>query len=427
MGRERLTPVPSPTGERFVGDRRALYRALVTSAQPEHHREQILDPALASLEGDELATELMARLEALLTVDVISVMVLEASGRYLIAHVSRGLDESGRRGFRVPVGSGLSGKVVQRREALVADEIDADMIIDPLLLRRGVRSMMGVPMIAHGRVTGALIVGSVEPRSFSEIEIGLLQLAGDRVGAELAAAQQRSESWATTVLQRSLLPSRLPELDGLEFAERFVPGGLELVGGDWYDAFELPSGKVGIVIGDVIGRGLQAAVVMGRLRSVLRAYALIGKDPASTLDLVDEKFAHFEPGQMATIGFAVVDRDLEHVVIATAGHPPPLLVEPGDEAQFVAMPAGPPIGAGLDVARQSVEFALRPGATLMLYTDGLFERRRQPFTESLERLRRTLHEGPVEAALGDVMESMITGDHLDDDTAVLALRHLPNG
>lgn len=388
--------------------------------------ERITDPGLAHLVGDDLVAELMKRVEELLQVDTVSVLVVDQYGRNLVASASRGFEEEVRQGLRIAIGAGFSGRVAQLAQPLATEEVDP-ATAHPLVVRRGIRALLGVPMIAGGRLMGVLTVGSYSRRAFTEVETGLLQLAGDRIGSELASSERRSESWTTRVLQRSLLPSRLPTVDGLEFAERFVPGGIELVGGDWYDAFELPSGRIGIVMGDVAGRGLNAAVVMGRLRSVLRAYAFVSDGPATTLDLVDAKFAHFEPTEMATISFAVIEPALDRVRIASAGHPPPLLVEPDTDARFLTVPPGPPIGTRLGQARTEAEIDLPPGATLMTYTDGLFERRHEPYDESLERLRASLRAGPVEAAVTAVMEAMIGPDGIDDDTAVLAIRRLPAG
>jgi len=387
--------------------------------------DRIIDPTLAELDGDDLVAELMSRVQALLDVETVSLLLVDSSRRYLVAQAARGLEEEVRQGFRVPIGAGFSGRVAQLGHPVAIEEIDSASVSSPLVLRRGIRSLLGVPLTSAGHTVGVLTVGSRRPRAFTEIETNLLQLTGDRIAAELAAAESRNASWALRVLQRSLMPNRLPAVSGLEFAERFVPGGLSLVGGDWYDAFELPSGRIGIVIGDVVGSGLHAAVVMGRLRSVLRSYAFIGDDPGSTLDQVDAKFSHFEPGEMATIGFAVVEPDLSRIVVATAGHPPPLIVGPDGAAEFVPVPPGPPIGARLGLKRETVSIDLPPGTTFMTYTDGLFERRHEPIDESLERLRGSLRAGPVEAAVSSVIEIMIGPDGLEDDTAVLALRRLP--
>src|SRR5213076_2919679 len=138
------------------------------------------------------------------------------------------------------------------------------------------------------------------PRAFTGDDMDLLQLAADRAALAVQALTAKLDRAATRTLQLSLLPSALPAVGGLEMAARYVPGTGK-VGGDWYDVFPLPSGGVCAVIGDVAGTGLQAAVIMGRIRSALRAYALEAADPADVLDRLDRKMRHFEPDAMATV------------------------------------------------------------------------------------------------------------------------------
>ena len=156
---------------------------------------------------------------------------------------------------------------------------------------------------------GVLHVGSFAPRSFGEYEIGLLQLAADRLALATQAQISHAERAAATALQRSLLPSRLPVVPEFDFAARYVPSAELGVGGDWYDVFALPGDRVGIVIGDVSGHGLSSAVIMGRLRSALRAYALDNDSPGVVLDKLDRKANHFEAGVMATVAYGIIDLD----------------------------------------------------------------------------------------------------------------------
>jgi serine phosphatase RsbU (regulator of sigma subunit) len=372
--------------------------------------------------GAEWIDELFERVEEVLGVDTISLLLVDSSGEHLVAHATHGLEEEVRQGFRLNIGAGFSGRIAQTGRPASVESIDPTMVANPLVIRKGIRSMMGVPLTSAARTIGVLHVGSRVQRAFTDVDMGFLQLVADRMADELVAEQERHDVWAATMLQRSLLPAKLPAIEGLEFAERFVPGGHAVLGGDWYDAFALPSGRIGVVIGDVAGHGLRAAVVMGRLRSVLRSYAFIGRDPATTLDQVDAKFTFFEPGEMATILFAVIEPEHDAFTVATAGHPPPLLALDGEPARFVEVPPAPPVGARVGGRRRSLEVPLPLGATLMMFTDGLFERRTEPFRASLERLRCSLRSGPVDDAINGVMEEMIGTSIVDDDTAVLAVR-----
>ncbi|MFC7484770.1 PP2C family protein-serine/threonine phosphatase [Luedemannella flava] len=183
-------------------------------------------------------------------------------------------------------------------------------------------------------------------------------------------------------LQRSLLPARHLAMTGLEVAARYVPGAREGVGGDWYDLFALPSGHVGVVIGDVAGHGLRAAVVMGRIRSALRAYALESNDPADVLYRLDRKIGVFEPGAMATAVYAVIEPDLSALRLSLAGHPPPILAVPGTPARVLDLAPDLPLGVRMHAPRRSTELPLCTGELMLFYTDGLIERRSQPLGEA---------------------------------------------
>ena len=211
-------------------------------------------------------------------------------------------------------------------------------------------------------------------------------------------------------------------MDGLEFASRFVPAEDFGVGGDWFDAFELPDGRVGIAIGDVAGSGLRAAVVMGRMRSVLRAYAIETDRPSEALERLDRKFAHFEPDEMATVLYLAIEADLTSFTVASAGHPPPVLASAAGDVSVVDCAPGPPIGAHVVAPRVDVRGPLEPGATLGCYTDGLIERRLEPVGDGLERLRRAFRAGPPEEVCRVVMSELIGSSTVKDDTALLVVR-----
>ena len=233
--------------------------------------------------------------------DTAVVLLADPAGTHLEAFAARGLEEEVLQGYRMPVGGGFAGRIAASRGPAVLDEVHADTVVNPLLLRKGLRSLSGVPLVVGASLLGVLHVGSLTPRHFTAEDVVTLQLAGERIAHVILSDQTTTELTTAWALQRSLLPGRLPEVDGLEFASRFVPARSTGVGGDWFDAFSLPSGAVGIVMGDVVGSGLRAAVVMGRLRSSLRSYALEFSDPAAVLDRLNRKIMHFEPGEMATV------------------------------------------------------------------------------------------------------------------------------
>ena len=157
------------------------------------------------------------------------------------------------------------------------------------------------------------------------------------------------------------------------------------MGGDWFDAFKLPDGQIGIAVGDVAGSGLRAAVVMGRIRSVFRAYAIESAGPAEALDRLNRKFAHFEPDAMATVLYIVVAADLASFTLSSTGHLPPVVAVPGRETTLVGCSPSPPLGVRATSHHVDVVSQLLPGTTVGCYTDGLIERRSEPIDRGLER------------------------------------------
>jgi serine phosphatase RsbU (regulator of sigma subunit) len=223
-------------------------------------------------------------------------------------------------------------------------------------------------------------------------------------------------------LQRNLLPDRLPQPPGIEVAARYDAGtqGME-IGGDWYDVVEVDDGLL-LVIGDVSGRGLGAGATMAELRFSARAYAQEGHAPDVILTKLGNLLDVGEHGHFATVLCARIDMAHRRIELASAGHPGPVLVE-GGRARLLPVHAGMPVGvqSGCDYAASSVELA--PGATLLAFTDGLYERRGESVDEGLERVRRRVEDhadAALEVLLDQVLAQLV--DESDDDTAILGIR-----
>jgi serine phosphatase RsbU (regulator of sigma subunit) len=199
-----------------------------------------------------------------------------------------------------------------------------------------------------------------------------------------------------------------------------------VVGGDWYDVFALPSGELCIVIGDVAGSGLPAAVIMGRMRSALRAYALQTVDPGEVLDRLDHKMQHFEPGALATVAYAVFEPGLGRVHIASAGHLPPVVAAPGQAGVLADIRGGLMIGVDPDAHRPVSTMHVPPGTVFCFYTDGLVERREFPLDEGLARLCRAITAEPPEDGCASVMGAMVGAETVQDDIALLMFRREPS-
>jgi sigma-B regulation protein RsbU (phosphoserine phosphatase) len=305
---------------------------------------------------------LVERARQLLAVDTATVLLVDRSGMQLVAKAASGLEEEVFQGVRIPVGKGFACRVAQLREPVQIERVNESTVVNPLLWEHGLRVLLGVPMVAEGELIGVVHIGSSRSRQFTGEQVESLQL---------------------------------------------VAGAGTGVGGDWYDVFELPGGRFGVAIGDVVGSGLRAAVVMGRLRSALRAYALDCSDSVEVLGKLDRKASHFETGTMATVAYAVIDTTTtHHMVLALAGHPPPVLAVPGEQARFADVHVGPPISFNLGITgRRSAGVDEPPGTLMVLYTDGLVERRGQDLDDNLERLRQVVTPmGP---------EALVAMRHLD--------------
>ncbi|MEU2180496.1 SpoIIE family protein phosphatase [Streptomyces thermolilacinus] len=308
-----------------------------------------------------------------------------------------------------------------------------------------VHSTLAVPMVAHDTVVGLVQFSRAKgSEPFGERDRALaVELAARAAVCIDNARLYRREHERALILQRSLLPPGDPEAAGLDIACRYLPGNAATeVGGDWFDVIDLPGHRTALVVGDVMGRGLRAAVAMGELRTAVRTLAQLDLEPAEVLSHLDEiarglgapigaqssRAAHKTRGPelsevyLATCVYAVYDAVTRRCTFANAGHLPPVLVEPGKEAQLLDVPPGMPLGVGGEPFEE-VEVELPEGSLLSLYTDGLVESRDHPLDEGLQALRRVL-TGPemaLEDACDHVLNTLDTR-HGQDDIALLMAR-----
>jgi anti-sigma regulatory factor (Ser/Thr protein kinase) len=248
-------------------------------------------------------------------------------------------------------------------------------------------------------------------------------------GLRRAAHEVEEERSLAATLQRSLLRERLPDLPGLRVAARYLPGSSEAeVGGDWYDLIPLRDGRVGLVIGDVVGRGIAAAARMAHLQSAVRAYALEGLRPSVVLERTNAFALELERPGMATLLYAVLDAEAGSLRFASAGHPPPLTIASGGEVQFAEGTAGNPIGAVGFAAYEESATTVGAGSVVVLYTDGLVERADVPLSDGLEALRGAVADLPPEPdSLCRALPDAVLPRAPTDDTALLAVKLEPLG
>src|SRR5665213_965789 len=384
----------------------------------------ISDANLSHLDVDDLLAELLERVIALLEVDTAAILLVDEASQQLIARAARGIEEEVRQGVRIAIGSGFAGRIAAERRPVVLDRVDETTVQNPILWQKGIQAMLGVPLQDGSHLLGVLHVGSLTPRRFSKQETSLLELVADRIAAAIRERELEVERAAARVLQRSLLPSALPACPGMQFATRYVPAEEGGVGGDWYDAFVMPSGALWIMTGDVAGHGLGPAIVMGRLRSAIRAYALEGYEPATVLALADRKLQFFEPGLMATVLCAMARPPYDTIELASAGHPPPVLAVPDSSATLIDVPVTVPLGVLADARRISTTVELPLSSVLLTYTDGLIERRGESLDAGLQRLVDAATASHPEIVCRTVMDALVGSSVPRDDIAVLALRRV---
>lgn len=290
------------------------------------------------------------------------------------------------------------------------------------------RALAAVPLFHRSRPVGAVVFAFLEERTFSDEQISsILALAGLCEDAMARAKEQQTEHAISMTLQRSLLPLSLPDFPGLEVAADYLPGAVEAdVGGDWYDGVMLDDGRVVLTVGDIAGRGVQAAALMSRLRIALKCYAVDGSGPAEALARLDAFIVHLPEDYFATVVMIRVDPETGEVEYACAGHPPPVLVTAGGNASLLEEGRSGPIDVGVPPSERSdASVRLVPGDALLLYTDGLIEQREKPISEGLHVLLDALAsvDGSSARVLVNLVVSRLRAEHeLEDDVALLAVR-----
>jgi PAS domain S-box-containing protein len=349
--------------------------------------QSIADAALAAEGLEELLGELLARLLEALDADRAAI-VLADDGERIAAQAAPGLDVTYQRSGEVKI-DGVAAQVARDRAPLVIGDVTASGI-DASSLGPAISSLVAVPLLERGRVLGSVHIGALTPRDFDTESVDVLRLLADRVG--LAVARTRlyeRERRIAQELQQSLLPKSLPAIPGVALAARYRPGddGVS-VGGDWYDAVALPGGRVALAIGDVVGRGIEAASTMGQMRSALRAILTQGDHTGAMADRLNRFTLGLGVGEavMTTVLLAIFEPTSGCLRYTNAGHPPALVVAPDGSARFLEHPASVPMGV-LEAPRYPEHTVqLERGSTVILYTDGLVEEPTEVLDVGLERL-----------------------------------------
>ena len=351
---------------------------------------------------DDVVQELCRRLHEVLDARGAAVRVIDPGGA-VVADAERGAAE--------PAGRGLRHALADGRGAVELDD-----------------GTLAVPLRAGGELFGAIAVAEPDRATPPGQRSTLVGHAAERAALIIRRALllEREQHVAST-LQHDLLPQTLPELPGVTLAAHFRAGGHGIeVGGDWYDVIPLAGGRVGLVVGDVAGRGVAAAARMGQLRSVARAYALEGHSPAAFAQRMNVYHRALSPDDLTTIVYAVIEPDHGRLRFVNAGHPPPLLI-PAHGTPSLLEGVTPPLGVSDLPVHPETTVDFPPGAAVVLYTDGLVERRGEGVDTGLRRLlgaAGAARDG-LEALRDRVVDSCLGPSSGDDDVTALFVRAEP--
>lgn len=301
--------------------------------------------------------------------------------------------------------------------------------VEEILERTDERAWVALPMMAAGRPIGALRFSFTSPREVTDEERVFLEaLAGQCALAIGRAIVYEREHGTAEELQRSLLPEELPEVHGVRLAAYYRSGSQHVqVGGDWYDAFPLPDGRVAGVLGDVMGKGIPAAAGMSRIRNALRALAFSMPEPADVLTGLDRMFSATEGmDQVTTLVYFVLDPVTGQLDLSNAGHLPPLVVAGNAGPSLLETEPDTPLG--VSSTRGHHKFFVQPGNTVALYSDGLVENRKRSVDAGLDELVQKAADarpdvvGDPQQMLEYLVESMLEGYEQDDDVTLLAVQ-----
>jgi serine phosphatase RsbU (regulator of sigma subunit) len=282
-----------------------------------------------------------------------------------------------------------------------------------------------VPLVARGIVLGAMTMVMAESdRRYDETDLGFATDLGRRAAIAIDNSELHTETLeAAERLQRAVLPELPKELPGWQVASYYSPAGRTDIGGDFFDVLPQPDGRLAVLVGDVMGRGVRAAAAMAQMRAAIRAYVAVDPGPSHVVEMMDRLFTAYDVGQLVTLVYLLADPARDQVLMVNAGHPPPVVLRTDGSVEQLASTGGPPLGTG-NGEREVTTFRLGAGDLLLAFTDGLIERRE----EDIDVGQRRVVEAVVEltgAELEGRLEQLVTRlrDHTrSDDVAALAVR-----
>jgi serine phosphatase RsbU (regulator of sigma subunit)/anti-sigma regulatory factor (Ser/Thr protein kinase) len=286
-----------------------------------------------------------------------------------------------------------------------------------------------VPLVPGRHANGLLVATWDHTRRLASEDRAIVEaLAGQAAQALERSRHFESEQTIAETLQRSVLPVSLPRVEGVQLAARYLPGTAQLdVGGDWFDAIQLPDGQLGLVVGDVVGKGVQAAASMAQLRNAIRAFSVERLKPPSTLTRLSRLADEVLDTPFATVVYLAIDPEKGIGRMSSAGHPPPVIAYPDGRVGLLEHARGLPLGTGISTKYRQETLELPAGTVIVLYTDGLVERRGRSIDDGLRDLQIAVLDAPKDPdrLLEHILDRVVGSGERGDDIALLAVRLLP--
>lgn len=386
----------------------------------------------SSLQSRIVLNRVLDVVQKILSADAVMLMTYDAQRKHIVVPMARGILHRDMLEATFRPGEDVPGRVFETREPERYDHIStADTRLLNSAAEQGLESLLAVPLLARGRSIGVLVVFAREPGAFTVEELDLLRTFASQAALAIDTAEMFSrEHNVATVLQESILPTRLPHIPGIEASSVYLPAGTDAdIGGDYYDLFSAPDGRVVVSIGDVCGKGVAAATKTSMIRYALRGMVVAGLEPARVLAELNEMLLESgDATSIVTLWLGYIDTTEGTLLYADGGHPPGLLLQPSDAHIERLATTGALLGAVPGISWTQERLSLDPGATLLLYTDGVTEARSGSRFFGEGRVRRALRAGGRPASVAQRLLGQVqrfSAGELRDDAAILAVAYRP--
>jgi GAF domain-containing protein len=386
----------------------------------------------SSLQSRIVLNRVLDVVQKMLSADAVMLMTYDAQRKLISVPMARGILHRDMLEATFRPGEDVPGRVFETREPERYDRIStADTLLLNSAAQQGLESLLAVPLLARGRSIGVLVVFAREPAAFSTDELDLLRTFGSQAALAIDTAEMFSrEHNVATVLQESILPIRLPRIPGIEASSVYLPAGTDAdIGGDYYDLFTAPDGRVVVSIGDVCGKGVLAATKTSMIRYALRGMVVAGLEPARVLAELNTMLLEAgDATSIVTLWLGYIDTTTGRLLYADGGHPPGLLRRSSDARIERLATTGALLGAVPGITWTQLEVPIEDGATLLLYTDGVTEARSGDRFFGEGRVRRALRAGGSPASVAQRLLSQVqrfASGELRDDAAILAVAYVP--